>query len=126
MQKKFIEEFDHLDNKYGMGVREMLVLLKAYAQYKADAASGVPLQNRGWIRSPRALLPIFNRFGCEDVVIPTSYPGCVVKAGTPCFWENKAGTNEWRLTEEAIRFVDQNHNLFECAEHLLKVVVEPF
>lgn len=122
MHEEFYAEHKRLPCNYGMGIREMLVLLKAYAQYKADELSSVLPQDRGWIKSPRAVASCFNRFGEGDVIIPTSFPRC---SATPNFWENKQGTNEWRLTKDAIAFVDQNKKLYEAAKGMLKAVMDP-
>ena len=126
MNKEFYEELKNLPCDYGMGPREILVVLKAYAQYKADEMSRKPPQDVGCVGSTWVLPPSLNRFGEEDVIIPDSFSGCNGKNGSPNFWVKRPDSDEWKLTPEAVAFVDAYPKLYAAAEDVLSVIGHPF
>ena len=115
---EYFTAYDAVVNKHGIGEREMLVLLKAYAQYKADEGLGKAEGMRGWINESYGILPYFNRFGEERIYIPDSF------GGAEEFWESDDSKIHWRLSEEGLKFVEDNTALFDAAKPLFVAVID--
>ena len=116
-QQEYLSAYDAVKDKHGIGRREMLVLLNAYAQYKADEGSDKSVDERGWMNDVYDILPSFNRFGEEQVHIPGSFDGA------EDFWESDSDTKHWRLSAEGLKFVEDNPDLLDAAMPVLVAVV---
>lgn len=106
--QEYFKAYDAVSEKYDIGVREMLVLLKAYAQYKADEGQGKPINDRGWMNDVYDILPCFNRFGRGLINIPDSL------GRAEEFWEPNNDNAHWRLSKKGLAFVDENPELFDA------------
>ena len=95
----------------------MLVLLKAYAQYKADEGLGKSVDERGWMNDVYDILSCFNHFGEESIYIPDSFEGA------EDFWEPDSDKAHWRLSAAGLKFVYDNPHLLEAAMSVLVAVV---
>lgn len=115
---EFYKAYDAVVDKHNIGVREMLVLLKAYVQYKADEGSGKLEDRCGWMKEAYDILPCFNRFGEGCIFIPDSFGEASV------FWESDVSRSYWRLAKEGLVFVEENQNLYEAFMSVAKVVIE--
>lgn len=116
--QEFYKAYNTVENKHDIGVREMLVLLKAYAQYKADEGLGKSVEKRGWMNVEYDIAPIFNRFGNGHVFIPSSY------GGAENFWEPYSGGVCWRLSKDGLMYVEENEKLYEAFTNVAKAVFE--
>lgn len=115
--QEYFKAYDAVADKHDIGIREMLVLLKAYAQYKADERLGKSGDERGWMNDAYDILPSFNRFGDESIYIPDSF------AGVEDFWESDSDKTHWRLSAAGLKFVDDNPHLLDVAMSVLVAVV---
>lgn len=116
--QEYIKAYNSIANKRGIGIREMLVLLKAYARYKADEELGKPENECGWMSETYDILPCFNRFGEELIYIPDSF------AGAEEFWESDSNNKHWRLSESGLMFVDDNQKLYDAFVGVSSTVLE--
>ena len=116
--QEFYKAYDAVVDKHGIGIREMIVLLKAYAQYKVDEGLGKSVDKRGWMNVAYDIAPIFNRFGNGRVFIPSSY------GGAENFWESYSGGGYWRLSTDGLMYVEENEKLYEAFTNVAKAVFE--
>ena len=114
---EYFTAYNAVVNKHGIGEREMLVLLKAYAQYKADEGQEKPEDECGWMNAEYDIVPSFNRFGEGRIYIPDSF------VGAKNFWEPDSDKAHWRLSAAGLNFVDDNPDLFDAAMSVLEAVV---
>ena len=118
IQQEYLEAYDAVADTHGIGIREMLVLLKAYAQYKADEGLGKSVDERGWMNDVYDILPCFNRFGNGSVCIPGSFKNA------EDFWETDASQKHWRLSSAGLKFVADNQGLYDASTVVLHAVLE--
>lgn len=115
---EYFSAYNAVANKHGIGEREMLVLLKAYARYKADEGLGKSEDMRGWMNEAYDILPRFNCFGEGRIYIPDSFKGAKE------FWESDSTQIHWRLSVEGLRFAEDNTDLFDAAMPLFVAVID--
>lgn len=115
---EYFKAYNAVANKHGIGEREMLVLLKAYAQYKDDEGLGKSEDMCGWISGAYDILPRFNCFGEGRIYIPDSFQDA------KGFWEQDLDNTHWRLSAEGRKFVEDDINLFDAAVPLLVAVMD--
>lgn len=115
--QEYFKAYDAVAYKHGIGIREMLVLLKAYAQYKADEGLGRSVDERGWMNDVYDILSCLNRFGEGSVYIPDSF------VSAKDFWEPDSDKAHWRLSAAGLKFVNDNPDLIDAAMSVLVAVV---
>lgn len=110
---EYFMAYNAVADKHGIGEREMLVLLKAYAQYKADEGQEKPENECGWMNAEYDIVPSFNRFGEGRIYIPDSF------YGAKDFWETDASQKHWRLSPGGLKFVADNQGLYDASTVVL-------
>lgn len=114
---EFYKAYDAVLDKHGNGVSEKQVLLKAYAQYKADEGLKRDLECCGWMNESYDILSCFNWFGKERIYIPDSF------GGASDFRELDSEKTHWRLSGSG-SFFDMNKELCDAFWNMSKTVIE--